>query len=125
MIRLGQSPDDFPGQFHRDFPKSVNWNKIRACTQKPNEPVHDYYNLLLIFFKKNSGLLSDVDSTQISFNLMFINGLNQDLSLLVKRIRMEWKSISTPDLVNLANQRSRIPDESPKRKTAKILNLQL
>ena len=38
---------------------------------------------------------------------------------------MEWETMSTPDLVNLANQLSHFLDKSPKRKTAKILNLQL
>lgn len=33
--------------------------------------------------------------------------------------------VSTPDLVNLTNQLSHTLDESPKRKTAKILNRKL
>ena len=44
------------------------------------------------FFFLNSVLLSDVDSTRVAFNCMFINGLNWDLSLLVKKIRMEWET---------------------------------
>ena len=47
------------------------------------------------------------------------------LSLLVKRTRVEWETMSTPVLVNLANQLSHTLDESSKRKTAKIFNLQL
>ena len=73
----------------------------------------------------NSGLFSDVDSTQVAFNSMFINGLNEDLSLLVKRTRMEWKIMSTPDVVHLVNQLFPTLDESPKKKNAKILHLQL
>ena len=41
------------------------------------EHLHDYYNLLQIIFKENSGLPLDVDSTRVAFNSMFINGLNQ------------------------------------------------
>ena len=59
---------------------------------------------LQIVFKENSGLPSDIDSSQVAFNSMFINGLNLDLPLLVKRTMMEWETISTEDLVNLANQ---------------------
>ena len=55
---------------------------------------------------------------------MFINGLNPYLSLPVKWTRMEWEIVSTPYLVNLANQLSHTVHESPKRKTAKILQLQ-
>ena len=78
-----------------------------------------------LFFKENSGFPSDVDSTQVVFNSMFIHGLNWDLSFQIKRTRIEWKTVSTPDLVNLANQLSCTLDELPKRKTAEILNLQL
>ena len=70
------------------FSKPIGGNKIQACTQKSDEPVHDYYNWLQIVPKENSALPSDVESTQVVFNSMFINGLYQDLSLLVKRIRM-------------------------------------
>ena len=34
---------------------------------------------------------------------------------------MEWEIRSIPDLVNLANQLTHTLDESPKRKTAKVL----
>lgn len=47
-----------------------------------------------------------------------------DLSLLVKRTRMEWETMPTPDLINLANKLSCTQDESPQRKTTKI-HLQL
>ena len=86
------------------FPKPVDWNKIHACTQKSDNPVHDYYNQLQIVLKENSNLLSDVDSIWVSVISMFINGLNWVLSFLVKRTRKEWKMMSTPDLANLANQ---------------------
>ena len=42
--------------------------------------------------KKNSGLPSDVQSTQVAFNSVFINRLKQDLSLLVKRTKVEWET---------------------------------
>ena len=38
---------------------------------------------------------------------------------------MEWETMSPSDLVNLENQLSHTLDESPERKTAKILNLHL
>lgn len=38
---------------------------------------------------------------------------------------MEWETTSTPYVVNLANQLFHTLEESPKRKTTKILNLQL
>ena len=47
-----------------------------------SETMHDYYNHIQIVFKENSGLLIDVESTQIAFNSMFIKGQNWDLSLL-------------------------------------------
>ena len=51
--------------------------------------------------KENYVLPSDIDSSQVAFNS--INGLNWDLSLLVKRTRTQWKTMSSPDLVNLEN----------------------
>ena len=44
---------------------------------------------------------------------------------MVKKTRMEWETISTSDLVNLASQLSPSLDESPKRKITKTLNLQI
>ena len=107
------------------FPKPVDWNKIQACTQKSGESAHGYYNQLQIVFKGNSGFPSHVDSTWGAFNSMFTNGLNRDFPLLVIRTRMERQSMSTPDLVNLTNQLSHTADESPPRKTTKMLNFQL
>ena len=73
-----------------------------------------------LFFKENAGLSTDVDSTWVAFNSILINVLCWDLSLLVKKTRREWETMSTPDLVNLANQLSHIFDESHKRKNSKI-----
>ena len=56
---------------------------------------------------------------------LFITELNQDLPLLEKRSRMEWETISPPDLVNLANQLAHALDESSQRKMDKILKLHL
>lgn len=64
------------------FPKSVDWNKIQASSQKSDETIHDYYNRLQIVLKENSDPPSDVDFTQAAFNSMFTNPLNWDLSLL-------------------------------------------
>ena len=77
-------------------------------------------NWLCIIFKENSSLPSDADSILVAFNSNFINGLNQDLSLLVKRTKMEWETMSTLDLVTLPNQLS--PTLPPERETDKILN---
>ena len=47
--------------------------------------------------------------------------MDWNIFLLVNRTRVEWETVSSPDLVNLINRLS----ESPKRKTAKILHLQV
>jgi len=36
------------------FPKPAGQNKIQACTEKPDEPIHDYHIRLHIVFKENS-----------------------------------------------------------------------
>ena len=64
-------------------------------------------------------------STMIGFNSLFLNGLNLDLSFLVKRIWMKWEIMSIPVLVNLANHISPTLVESPKGMITRILNLQL
>ena len=43
------------------------------------------------YFKENSDLPSDVGSSQVVCNSLFIHGLNWDLSLLVNWARMEWE----------------------------------
>lgn len=97
----------------RAFSNPADRNKIQACPQKPNE-------LCMIIMAnsklslKNSGLPLNVESTWVAFNSMLINELNQDLSLLVKRIRTEWETTPSPDLVNLANQLTHILDDSTK-----------
>ena len=57
-------------------------------------------------------------------NSMSTKGLSQDF-LSVKGTRTDGETVSTPDSVNLIKQHSLTLDELPKRKTAKILNLQL
>lgn len=47
---------------------------------EPAKSVHDYYSRLQIVFKENSGLPIDVESIQLAFNSIFINGL-KDLPL--------------------------------------------
>lgn len=65
----------------RAFPKSVDWNKIQACTQKPAKSVHDYHSRLHSVFRENSGLPINVESSMVGFKSVFINGLNRDRSL--------------------------------------------
>ena len=55
-----------------------------------------------LFLKKILGLLQAL-TIQVAFNSLFINDLNQDFSLLVKRTKMDGK-LSTPDLVDLVYQ---------------------
>lgn len=84
---------------------------------------YGYYNQLQINFRK-FWFSSDVDSTWVDFinNSMFIN---QGLSLFLVKGPDGMETISASYLVNLANQLSHIPNESPTRKIAKIFNLQL
>ena len=84
-----------------------------------------YYSALLvsavefpIVSKENYVLPEDIDSNQVAFNS--INGLNWDLSLLVKRAGTQWEAMFSPDLVNLANQFSTL-DESPKKRLLRFL----
>ena len=122
-IRLRQLLGKFIEQFLGLFQNYWLEQKSGFHT-KSNKPVHEYYNLLQNVFEENYDLPPDVDSIWVAFNSMFINELNQDLSLLVKGTKIEWETMSTPDLINLANQLSHTLDESPKRKTAKIPKLQ-
>lgn len=54
--------------------------------------MHDYSKLLQIVFEESSGLPMDVEYIQVAFKSMFINRLNQDLSLSIKRTKVEWKT---------------------------------
>lgn len=92
------------------FPMSIDGRKIQTCSQKSDESAHDNYNTFQVVFKENSGFPSDVDSTWVTFNSLFVNGLNRNLSLLVKRARMEWEMMDTLDLVNLVNQLAHMLD---------------
>ena len=78
-----------------------------------------------LFLKKILIFLQMLISTSIGFNSLFLNGLNLDLSFLVKRICMKWEIMSVPVSVNLANHISPTLVESPKGMITRILNLQL
>lgn len=73
-------------------------------------------------FLKKSGLPSEVDAAWIALNSIVTNRVNRDLSLPLKRTRKEWETMSTPDVVSLADEPVHTADEPPARKTAKILN---
>ena len=47
------------------------------------------------YFKRNIQLPSDVESPWVTVTSMFINGLDWDLFILVKSMRMEWETVST------------------------------
>lgn len=95
------------------FPRFIDWSKIHTCSQSTDESVRDYYNRFQVVFKENSGLPSDIDSTCVSFNSLFVNGLNKNLSILVRRSRMGGGTMPTLELVNLANELASTLDESP------------
>lgn len=46
--------------------------------------MHDYYNRVEIVFKENSGLTLVTESTKVVFKPIFINVLDEDLTILVK-----------------------------------------
>lgn len=53
------------------FPNPVDWNRIRTCTQKPDELVHSCCDWLQTIFKENSGLPLAVKSTWVAFNSVY------------------------------------------------------
>lgn len=87
MIGFWQSLGDFIKQFLELFQRFLIRTKFKHCTLKSEELVHEYYKLQTVFIE-NSGLPSGIDSTWVSFNSTFINGLYWDASFLVKRTRM-------------------------------------
>ena len=54
--------------------------------------MHDYYNRVEIVFKENSGLTLVTESTKVVFNPIFINVLDEDLTILV-----EYNLIEKPE----------------------------
>lgn len=75
--------------------------------------VRDYYGRLQIVFKENSGLPVDIEFTREAFSSMFPNGLDSDLSLLVKRTYI----VFTLDLVKLASRVAHTREGDSKRAT--------
>lgn len=114
MIRLGQSLSDFAEQFLGLFQNYLTGNN-QAWTQKYDEPLHDWNSWLQIVFKEHFSLSSDVDSSWAVY------WKSEVLFLLIKRTRIEWETMSTPKWVILTNQLCLTQDESPKRKTIRIL----
>lgn len=100
MFRLRQSPNNFTWQL-LGLPKTC-W--LAQDTGLYSETQWMYAWLLQStpnYFSGNSGLPMDVESAWVAFNSMFVNELNWDLSLLVKRTRMGWKTLySILSLVN-------------------------
>ena len=125
IVRLKQLLGNLIKQFLGLF-QNLLTNKIQVCIQKSDNQVLMIITInFRMFFKEKSGLPSDDNFTWGDSNSVFINVLNWEVSLLTKRTRIHWKTMSISDLVNLANQLSHTPDESPGKKPAKILSLQL
>lgn len=95
------------------FPKPVDWNKIQGCIQRPDESVHNNCSQLKNVFKENFWSSFRCESTWVAFQSVFLTGLIWDLSLLVKRTRIAWETMATPDLTDLENQLGVTLDESP------------
>lgn len=96
----------------RAFPKPGVWYtpQIQACTQKPDESVHDYRSKLQTVFWENSGHPIDIQSTRVAFNSMFVSDLNRDLSLSIKT------TYTNLDFVNLVTQVAHILTDDSKRR---------
>lgn len=62
------------GAIIKAFLKATDWNKIQACTQQPNESVHNYDIRFQAILRENSSFPMDFDSTRVTFNSMFANG---------------------------------------------------
>lgn len=106
MIRPGQLLGDFTEQFLGIFQSLLIGTEFRLYTKHLMNlfmtTVINFRSLL----KKILVFLQMLIFYPGSFKSVFINGVNQDLCLTVKRTRMEWGTMSTPNLVNLANQLS-------------------
>lgn len=76
--------------------------KVRYASKSLLNPSMTINNKLQTVSKGNSGLPIDVESSQVAFNSICVNGLHKDLSLLVKRTCIKGERVFTPDLVNLA-----------------------
>ena len=50
---------------------SFYWEKIQAYIQKPDTPVHEYYNWHQIIFRENFGLPLDTDFSQVAYNSVY------------------------------------------------------
>lgn len=72
-------------------------------------------------FRENSGLPLGMESNLVALNSTFIKGSIWKLSLSVERTRMEWETMSAPDLVSTANKLVRILNKSHKTKSTEIL----
>lgn len=51
----------------------------------------NYYSWVQTVFRENSGLLLNVEPMGIAFSSVVVNGLNRDLSFLVKKDQMDEK----------------------------------
>ena len=111
------------------FPKPVDGDKIQACTQRTNEPMHDNYNRLKIVFKENFRCPSDTESTR-GFLTMFKMASMKISTLLANWTQFIWETMATPDLVKLAKQLAQTiknikKKKKKERKATKIMNFQL
>lgn len=68
-----------------------------------DEPLCNYYNRPKIVFKENPGLPLDA-VTQVTFNTLFINSSDEDLTILVKWAQFNWETMASPNVANPANK---------------------
>jgi len=80
-------------------------NKFQACRQKSDEPVHDYYDRFQIVLNDNSDLPSDANSNQVDFHSIYLQAKPGHFPAS-KKDQEKSETMSTPNLINLANQLS-------------------
>lgn len=100
------------------FPKNIDWRKTEQCVQRQDEIVADHYSHL----EKTFLQLADIENVKREETFTtFSNGLDEP-SALVERNLLNWATVDTHDLVNLASQLSRTTEKNNKRKMNQALN---
>ena len=80
---------------------------------------------LRVFLLKILAFFPSIQILTPYFNSTFIDGLDEELSLLIKRTHLNWQTMQIPHLVNLDSELAGTIQKSNKKKAAQNMSLQL
>ena len=97
----------------------------KHATKKNDESVMDFKAHSEAAFLQHSGFYTINEVTQPAVAGLCVNGLSPEISGLIKRQKIGWEATSLTEIVTITKHFERILEQVSKRKSTKLMALQL